>query len=156
MVAALGGGIMRDVLLGRTPPATLNDLRYLIPAFDAAGLGLFTVTGTIAALGAGLSFVASALRGMLTGIGGGALRDVLAGEVPFDVGTVAEGVRLNAELLEVWRENSRRGVDVDCGCTFGCTFAPEQARTSRMEPSTAIANRLKMWGPACELWPHNP
>jgi uncharacterized membrane protein YeiH len=105
VVAALGGGIMRDVLLGRTPPATLNDWRYiavaasagvlvfmdrgrvghwryLILTFDAAGLGLFTVTGTIAALGAGLGLIASALLGMLTGIGGGALRDVLAGQVP--------------------------------------------------------------------------
>ena len=106
IVAALGGGMMRDVLLGHTPPATLNDWRYiavaasagllvfvdhgrvgrwqpLILTFDAAGLGLFTVTGAVAALDAGLSFVASALLGMLTGIGGGVLRDVLAGEVPF-------------------------------------------------------------------------
>ena len=96
VVAALGGGMMRDVLLGRTPPATLNDWRYiavaasagvlvfgdhgrvgrwqsLIVTFDAAGLGLFTVTGTVAALDAGLSSVASALLGMLTGIGGGVL-----------------------------------------------------------------------------------
>jgi uncharacterized membrane protein YeiH len=106
VVAALGGGMMRDVLLGRTPPATLNDWRYiavaasagvlvfvdhgrvgrwqsLIVTFDAAGLGLFTVTGAVAALDAGLSSVASALLGMLTGIGGGVVRDVLAGEVPF-------------------------------------------------------------------------
>lgn len=106
VVAALGGGMMRDVLLGHTPPATLNDWRYiavaagagvlvfadhgrigrwqsLISTFDAAGLGLFTVTGTVAALDAGLSSVASALLGMLTGIGGGVVRDVLAGEVPF-------------------------------------------------------------------------
>lgn len=92
--------------LGTRRPATLNDWRYiavaasagvlvfvghgragrwqpLIVTFDAAGLGLFTVTGTIAALDAGLGFVASALLGMLTGIGGGVLRDVLAGEVPF-------------------------------------------------------------------------
>jgi uncharacterized membrane protein YeiH len=106
VVAALGGGMMRDVLLGHTPPATLDDWRYiavaasagvlvfvdhgrvgrwqpLILSFDAAGLGLFTVTGTLAAVAAGLGFVASVLLGMLTGIGGGALRDVLAGEVPF-------------------------------------------------------------------------
>jgi uncharacterized membrane protein YeiH len=106
VVAAVGGGMMRDVLLGHTPPATLNDWRYitvaasagllvfadhgrvgrwqsLIVTFDAAGLSLFTVTGTVAALHAGLSSVASALLGMLTGIGGGVLRDVLAGEVPF-------------------------------------------------------------------------
>jgi uncharacterized membrane protein YeiH len=106
VVAALGGGMMRDVLLGHTPPATLNDWRYiavaagagvlvfvdhgrvwrwqpLILSFDAAGLGLFTVTGTVAALAAHLSLVASASLGMPTGIGGGVLRDILAGEVPF-------------------------------------------------------------------------
>ncbi len=103
--AALGGGIMRDVLLGRTPPQTLTDWRYLavagvaglavflqysrieswtsfIKTFDAAGLGLFTVTGTTAALSAGLGEVPSALLGMLTGVGGGALRDIMAQEVP--------------------------------------------------------------------------
>lgn len=79
VVAALGGGMMRDVLLGHTPPATLNDWRYiavaasagvlvfvdhgrlgrwqtLIVTFDAAGLGLFTVTGTVAALNRGTQF----------------------------------------------------------------------------------------------------
>ncbi len=103
--AALGGGIMRDVLLGRTPPDTLTDWRYLavaassglvvfvqyrrieswgayVKVFDAAGLGLFTVTGTTAALNAGLGQVPAALLGMLTGVGGGVLRDILAQEVP--------------------------------------------------------------------------
>jgi uncharacterized membrane protein YeiH len=103
--AALGGGIMRDVLLGRTPPETLTDWRYLavaaaagllvfvqysriqswsslIKTLDAAGLGLFTVTGTTAALTVGLGQVPAALLGMLTGVGGGAVRDVLAQEVP--------------------------------------------------------------------------
>ena len=104
-VAALGGGMLRDLLLGHTPPATLADWRYLATAatggfvvyltrgrldrwgrplrlFDAAGLGLFTVTGTMAALDSGLGAVPSALLGMLTAIGGGMMRDVLAGEVP--------------------------------------------------------------------------
>ena len=105
IAAALGGGIMRDVLLGRPPPQTLTDWRYLavaaiagiavflqypriaswvhiVKTLDAAGLGLFTVTGTTAALNAGLGEVPAALLGMLTGVGGGALRDVLAQEVP--------------------------------------------------------------------------
>jgi uncharacterized membrane protein YeiH len=103
--AALGGGIMRDVLLGHTPPDTLTDWRYVAVAvtagllvfvqyrrveswsafvklFDAAGLGLFTVTGTSAALNAGLGEMPAALLGMLTGVGGGVLRDILALEVP--------------------------------------------------------------------------
>ncbi len=96
---------MRDLILGHTPPATLNDWRFLaaatvagllvfvdyrqvvhwnrlITAFDAAGLAIFTVTGTTIALNAGLSPVPATLLGMLTGVGGGALRDVLAAEVP--------------------------------------------------------------------------
>jgi uncharacterized membrane protein YeiH len=96
---------MRDLILGRTPPTTLVDWRYLtaagvagllvffdfrqivrwnrfVTAFDAAGLAIFTVTGTTIALAATLSPVPAVLLGMLTGIGGGALRDILAAEVP--------------------------------------------------------------------------
>ena len=105
VATGLGGGIMRDIILGHTPPATLNDWRYLavaglagilvflwygrvvhhgrfITAFDAIGLGIFTVTGTTIALTAGLSPAPAALLGILTGVGGGVLRDVLAAEVP--------------------------------------------------------------------------
>ena len=101
----LGGGFLRDVLIGALPPAALADWRYLIvpvtaglvtfwfhPAigrrervinvFDAAGLALFCVTGAVKALAFGLGPVPSALMGMLTGIGGGILRDILAGRVP--------------------------------------------------------------------------
>lgn len=103
-VAALGGGVLRDLLLD-APVAALQDGRYLLvppvaaalvfffsplvdrlgPAvrlFDAAGLGLFVVSGTSKALGAGLGVVPSVVVGCLTGIGGGVLRDVLAGVVP--------------------------------------------------------------------------
>jgi uncharacterized membrane protein YeiH len=105
VATGLGGGIMRDLILGRTPPTTLVDWRYLaaagvagllvffdfrqivrwsrfVIAFDATGLAIFTVTGTTIALSAGLGPVPAALLGMLTGIGGGALRDILAAEVP--------------------------------------------------------------------------
>ena len=104
-VAALGGGVLRDVLLGATPPAALQDSRYLLvppiaaalvfffsplverlgPAvrlFDAAGLGLFVVAGTTKALNAGLGAVPAVVVGCLTGIGGGVARDLLAGVVP--------------------------------------------------------------------------
>ena len=50
--------------------------------FDAAGLGLFAVTGTQKALGYGLSPIMAPLLGMLSGIGGGMLRDVLVAEIP--------------------------------------------------------------------------
>ena len=105
VATGLGGGIMRDVLLGHIPPGTLSDWRYLaaaslagfvvfawftrvihhgrfLTAFDAVGLGIFTVTGTTIALSSGLDPAASALLGMLTGVGGGVLRDMLAAEVP--------------------------------------------------------------------------
>jgi uncharacterized membrane protein YeiH len=105
VATGLGGGIIRDLLLGHVPPATLLDWRFLaaagvagllvfldfrqiarwnrfVTAFDAIGLAIFTVTGTTIALSAGLGPVPAALLGMLTGIGGGALRDVLAAEVP--------------------------------------------------------------------------
>ena len=105
VATGLGGGVMRDIILGHTPPTTLVDWRYLaaagiagllvffdfcqivkwsrfVTAFDAAGLAIFTVTGTSIALVAQLNPVPATLLGMLTGIGGGALRDILAAEVP--------------------------------------------------------------------------
>ena len=101
----LGGGFLRDVLIDATPPAALADWRYLlvpvvaglltfvfhpvlgrlervVTVFDAAGLGLFCVTGALKALDYGLGPVPAALMGMVTGIGGGIARDLLAGRVP--------------------------------------------------------------------------
>jgi uncharacterized membrane protein YeiH len=104
-VTGLGGGFIRDVLIGATPPAALADWRYLLvpvaagvvtfflhPAigrverfvtlFDACGLALFCVTGALKAVDFGLGFLPAALLGMVTGIGGGIMRDVLADRVP--------------------------------------------------------------------------
>ena len=101
----LGGGFIRDVLIDATPPAALTDWRYLLvpvaaglltfafhPAigrlerlvtvFDAVGLALFCVTGALKAVEYGLGPVPAALMGMVTAIGGGMMRDVLAGHVP--------------------------------------------------------------------------
>jgi uncharacterized membrane protein YeiH len=101
----LGGGFLRDVLIGATPPAALADWRYLmvpvvagvltfwfhpavgrreraVTVLDAFGLGLFCVTGTLKALAYGLGPVPAALMGMVTGIGGGMARDLLASRVP--------------------------------------------------------------------------
>lgn len=102
---ALGGGIVRDLLIGRTPPAAFTDLTFLTASIvtalilyfiapsprltkgplevaDAIGLGLFCVTGTVIADSVGLGAPTAALLGMTTAIGGGVLRDVLSGEVP--------------------------------------------------------------------------
>ncbi len=101
----LGGGFLRDVLIGATPPAALADWRYLlvpiaaglvtfafhsalgrqermINVFDAFGLALFCVTGALKAVDYGLGPVPAALMGMLTAIGGGMARDVLTGRAP--------------------------------------------------------------------------
>ena len=99
------GGITRDVLIGAVPPTALTDIRYLVVSilaglitffwysgvdrlrtpvllFDAAGLAFFAVAGTQKAIEFGLGPVASALLGMLSGIGGGMTRDVLLSEIP--------------------------------------------------------------------------
>jgi uncharacterized membrane protein YeiH len=102
---ASAGGILRDLLIGAVPPAAFADWRYLAAAmlaglvtifwhpqierlrnpvrvFDALGLGLFAVAGTQKALAAGLHPVMAAVLGMLTGIGGGVMRDLLLSRVP--------------------------------------------------------------------------
>jgi uncharacterized membrane protein YeiH len=110
-ITGLGGGFIRDVLIGATPPAALTDWRYLLvpvfaglltfafhPAvgrlervvtlFDAFGLAVFCVTGALKAVEFGLGPVPAALMGMVTGVGGGVIRDVLVGSVP----VIFEGV----------------------------------------------------------------
>ena len=104
-VAALGGGILRDLVIDAVPPLAFADWRYAVTAtiasvvvfcfhpqfsrlrrtvlvLDAAGLGLFTVTGTLKALNAGVPPVGACLIGMLTAIGGGVARDLLTGDIP--------------------------------------------------------------------------
>jgi uncharacterized membrane protein YeiH len=104
-VASSFGGIGRDLLIGAVPPAALTDWRYLavsltagliaffwsslirtlrssVLLLDAAGLAFFCVAGAEKAVAFGLSPVMAALLGMLTGIGGGIMRDVLLAEVP--------------------------------------------------------------------------
>ncbi|HET6764780.1 MAG TPA: trimeric intracellular cation channel family protein [Longimicrobiaceae bacterium] len=114
-VAGNAGGLTRDLLIGATPAAAVRDWRYVavslvagvatflwypsitqrvgwILLFDAAGLGLFAVSGTQKALAYGINPLSAALLGMLTGIGGGMLRDLIVREIP---------VVLRAELYAV-------------------------------------------------------
>jgi uncharacterized membrane protein YeiH len=103
---ALGGGIIRDVLIGETPPASLRDWRYPCAAFiaggvaflfygfaqripplllltlDAAGLSLFAIAGTEKAVDKGISGFVAVLLGTITGVGGGTIRDVLLMQIP--------------------------------------------------------------------------
>jgi uncharacterized membrane protein YeiH len=104
-VAGNFGGVTRDVLIGSVPPAAISDWRYLaasllagvitfywystvdrlrsrVLVFDAAGLALFAVSGAQKALVSGLNPVMAALLGMLTGVGGGMIRDVLLADIP--------------------------------------------------------------------------
>jgi uncharacterized membrane protein YeiH len=103
---ALGGGIIRDVLIGFTPPSALRDWRYpalalaggaltfvfrgwiaQAPPFafivlDAAGLALFAVAGTQRALDCKIPPFIAPLLGTITAVGGGVVRDVLLTQVP--------------------------------------------------------------------------
>jgi uncharacterized membrane protein YeiH len=103
---ALGGGIIRDILLGALPPAALRDWRYptialsaavlvfflhhevrAIPALyiqilDAAGLAIFAIAGTEKAILHKMNPLVAVLLGTITGVGGGTIRDVLLNQVP--------------------------------------------------------------------------
>lgn len=104
-VTAMGGGAMRDAILGATPVNAVSDWRYpaaaligalitffaarwlarLEPAivvFDALGLGFFAVSGAGTALSFGASPVGAVLLGMLTAVGGGTVRDIMLSRIP--------------------------------------------------------------------------
>ena len=104
-VTAVGGGAIRDTLTGNTPPLFLRDETYLwlaiagslaafalgvrvarferaIRLFDTLGLALFAATGALGATRLGLGPLGVTFAGMLSGVGGGIVRDLLAHEVP--------------------------------------------------------------------------
>jgi uncharacterized membrane protein YeiH len=105
MFTALGGGMIRDILLDALPPATFDDWRYLTVAalgglvafwfgrlldraatpilvLDAAGLSLFAVSGALKGLDLGVGGAQAVILGAITAVGGGTLRDVLLREIP--------------------------------------------------------------------------
>jgi uncharacterized membrane protein YeiH len=104
-ITALGGGVARDVLLGTLPPQGLADWRFLavalvasalvfvvhrplsrlvrwVTVFDAAGLALFSITGTLTALDHGSGPLLAIILGTTTAVGGGTFRDLLTSRVP--------------------------------------------------------------------------
>ena len=134
VATALGGGMLSDMLLGRTPEALreewilplaaatglvafflgerLKGFTLLIAYLDAIGLGLYAVAGAQRGLTAGTSLAGIAFLGVLTGSGGGMLRDVLAGEIPFVLrrelyASVAAGGALVYGLMFPYFEGSR-------------------------------------------------
>jgi uncharacterized membrane protein YeiH len=105
LVAGVGGGTVRDLLLGRLPVFWVGDETYLVSALsaatltffiarrmrlpvnfflipDAVGMALFTVIGSGIALQLGFSWLISALMGVVTAVCGGIVRDVLCNEIP--------------------------------------------------------------------------
>jgi len=105
-VTAVGGGIIRDVLIGAVPPGAISDWRYAAVAFlgaavvfllhrlvqqvppqvlivvDAVGLALFSVSGAGKALAYGIHPFVAVLMGGITGVGGGTISDLLLAHVP--------------------------------------------------------------------------
>ena len=103
-LTGIGGGVVRDVILGEVPTAFANPFYFIPPilaallvffmapgvqrlkrpllVFDAAGLALFCTSGTIKALESGMNPFAATLLGVTTAVGGGLLRDVVANKTP--------------------------------------------------------------------------
>jgi uncharacterized membrane protein YeiH len=104
-LVGLGGGVIRDLIISQSVPTAFVEPIYLVAPvlaavvvyfhvlgvqrfrrtlliFDAGGLALFCVTGTLKALDSGMGPVTSAVLGITTAVGGGVLRDVVANEVP--------------------------------------------------------------------------
>lgn len=103
--AAAAGGILRDVLIGALPPVAIRDwaypavasaaalivffryslierLKHPVQLFDAAGLALFAVLGAQKALMFDMNPLAAVMLGVLSGIGGGMVRDIMLTEIP--------------------------------------------------------------------------
>ena len=120
-LTGVGGGMVRDVLLGATPPAVFSDERFFLACLlgavavivaaptvarrwnrvmlaDAVGLGLFAALGAAKGAAHGLGPIGVVLMGALTAVGGGVIRDVLVGERPavLDRGFYATAALLGA------------------------------------------------------------
>lgn len=104
-VTAVGGGSIRDIVVGYLPPAVFRDEAQLwgilavalfvfwfarafdrlerpIYLIDTLGLGLFAALGAERGLSAGLGIWGTVFAGTVSGVGGGVLRDILTGQVP--------------------------------------------------------------------------
>ncbi len=105
LVTAVGGGTLRDVMIGRTPVGWMQDINYALIIlagavvamscrpylvyfrktmflFDAMGLGLFTIIGVELGMGAGLHPIICILLGTLSAAFGGVIRDILCNQIP--------------------------------------------------------------------------
>jgi len=106
-VTAVGGGSVRDMMMGTTPVFWILDNTYLyvilitvllsilwlhrmhrfsvylLPIIDAFGLATFTIVGAQKALSFGFSGIVAVVMGCVTGVVGGMIRDLLSGRIPF-------------------------------------------------------------------------
>jgi uncharacterized membrane protein YeiH len=145
-VTALGGGVLRDLIINQALPdafsspvpvitatsaslatvalrTTLHRWRRTFLVFDAAGLGLFSVTGAQIAVDAGLGTIPAALLGVLTATGGGVIRDVLGGEPPQifrpDSRLYAIPAAIGASIMVIW---SATNLPEEIGATTGAVL----------------------------------
>lgn len=130
LTTAVGGGILRDIILGNTPPAALCDPVFAVTALivsilvfipsvrelfgkkgriyeiillimDSLGLGLFTVIGVQIAhsVSMGSNYFLITFVGVLTGVGGGLMRDVFAGNKPY---IFIKHIYATASIIGAW------------------------------------------------------
>ena len=146
MVTALGGGILRDILINALPPATFSSWPYLavaaggaliaffhsrqlrqrftlpIELFDAAGLSLFCVTGATKSLEFGLGAGQAIILGAVTAVGGGTIRDVLVRRVPavLTSGLYAIPALIGAAIAVIAVRTGVYGVPAALGAAAAC------------------------------------
>ena len=148
LITATGGGMIRDVLMGDTPPRSLRTARYvllgtggglvafvihqsissvpenLMTGLDAVGLSLFAVSGAALALAAGMHPLTAVLLGTITAVGGGTIRDVLLNRVPviLEANIYALAALLGAAVM-VWLVRGGRPRSQSMVAGAACCFA---------------------------------
>ncbi|GIV59347.1 trimeric intracellular cation channel family protein [Rhodocaloribacter litoris] len=169
VATGVGGGMIRDVLLGATPPAALQDEWYLLVCLaggmavfwaappiarrwnrvlvaDAVGLGVFAAMGAARAAAAGLGPIGIVLMAALTATGGGVVRDLLVREVP---AVIKGGFYATAALLG--------------GVAFTGTAALGLGEAVAMTTAAVVTTGLRFWAmahnislPTGRRFPHLP
>lgn len=176
--AGNAGGITRDLLIGAVPPAAVAHWAYLgvsaaaaalvflfypwverlahpVLWMDAVGLAFFAVAGASKALAFGLGPVATVLLGVLTGVGGGMLRDVLVRRIPavLQADFYASAAFLGALVLVV---GSALGLPLELTSVLGgllCFFLRAMAILYRWHLPNALRLRYRRTG---SDWPGPP
>ena len=145
MITALGGGMLRDILINALPPATFSSWPYLAVAaggaliafflsrqlrrftvtillLDAAGLSLFCVTGATKSLDYGLGPGQAVILGAVTAVGGGTIRDVLVRQVPtvLTSGLYAIPALIGAAIAVTTVRTGLYGVPAALGAALAC------------------------------------